>query len=365
MAEFVSTSCVTDSLDDLVQLLPLLHDWQEARRRGGELVRNAFVIEFGGMPKAGKSSAIENIRHFFTHGPKLLESAGGLRRDDYRKLGYEVHTPAEGVSLRTPNYLKRSPLDFNTWAGAYSVQELLQAAHDDHHDLVVLDRGPWDAGCWLEYWASHGPSNVSDVRDFFQLDYWMTRSDLHVVLIVDPSVAAGREQDHRLIRHKGASSNVDLMKKMHEIYSERFIELKAKKGENCPHVGDKAAILIDTTKASQVEVARQIIQAAFSILEAKIGHDSHEFHFEQEFVLAQLAGYMQRVLPKTKVAVTGFLPEFVERANALTPQQKYWLRQELCERAFPAERAQLVEQRVTADSITNSLNGLLSEAQGR
>jgi hypothetical protein len=43
-------------------------------------------------------------------------------------------------------------VDLNVWAGAYSLQ-LLEATHDNYHDRVILDRGPWDASCWLHYLA--------------------------------------------------------------------------------------------------------------------------------------------------------------------------------------------------------------------
>lgn len=318
------------------------------------------------MPKAGKSSAIENVRHFFTHGPKLAPPE--LWQDNFGRLGYRVHTPAEGVSLRTPNYLKNSLTDFNTWAGAYAVQELLQAAHDDHHDLVVLDRGPWDAGCWLEHWASILSRSGSDddigrVKDFFQLRYWMTRSDLHVVLTVDPEEAVSREQQHRLIRHGGASSNLDLMARMKCIYSERFRELQDAKTASCPHVGHRAALLIDTTKKTKDEVARLIIQAAFDVLEAKLAYHQDEFAFTVDFFLERLAGYLPRTRSTSKTDIRKRLPDLVDRANALNPKQRQRLRQELNDRAFPQDRAQLVEQRVTAASILNSLSKLLSEAQ--
>lgn len=362
----MSASAPSGKLDDLVELLPLLHQWQQVRRAGSDLSRNAFVIEFGGMPKAGKSSAIENVRHFFTHGPMLPRAES--RQENFRRIGYRVHTPAEGVSLRTPNYLKNSLIDFNTWAGAYAVQELLQAAHDDHHDLVVLDRGPWDAGCWLEYWASNPPRSGSDddigrVKAFFQLRYWMTRSDLHVVLTVDPEEAARREQQHRLIRHGGASSKSELMARMKSIYSERFGELQDAKEKSCPHVGNRAALLIDTTTKTKEEVARLIIQAVFDVLEAKLAYHRDEFVFTTDFFLERLVGYMPRTRSKNKTHIQERLPDLVDRANALNPKQRQRLRQELTDRAFPQDRAQLVEQRVTADSIMNSLNKLLSEVQ--
>jgi hypothetical protein len=352
---------------DLLDRLPLLEQWRTVGKTDKTYARNAFVIEFAGMPKAGKSTAIEGIRHFFTHGPKLLDRNDAVSKSDYRRIGYRVHTPAEGVSLRTPNFLKDDLFDFNTWAGAYAVQELLQAAHDDHHDLVILDRGPWDAGCWLEYWASKdeaGPrqAQLIKVKEFFQLPYWMTRSDLHVVLTVESGDASQREETNRLIRHNGASSNTGLMERMRSIYTDRFEELKKTKANDCPHVGRSSSLLIDTTGMDRKLVTQRIIAAAFDVMAAKIARHQETFTFSVEFVRNQLAGYLQLARSQHSKSLEAWLPEFVEMANNLEPEQRQFLRTDLMGRAMPPEPP-LVEQRVTAEALKQSLNNLINKAK--
>jgi len=346
-------------LISLLGQLPLLKQWQEVRKQTGEQSRKAFVIEFAGMPKAGKSTAIENLRHFYTHGPKLLLAHDGQRKD-LPPLGYRVHTPAEGVSLRTPNYLKRSPFDFNTWAGAYAVQELLQAAHDDHHDLVILDRGPWDAGCWLEYWTTAGDTGHSPkVKEFFQLPYWMTRSDLHVVLVVNPMEAVERERKHRLIQHRGASSNEQLMARMFEIYRTRFAELQRIKSQDCPHVGEDAALLIDSTTQSTDSVARQVIAASARVLKAKIDQHQSEFRFTPEWIAERLETYLPQTRARIKKKVPQFLSEFVVNGNELPSAKRQRLAELIEERAIRGST--LVELRVTEQTIRHELQKLLEE----
>src|ERR1041385_7123124 len=138
--------------------LKVLEDWLERKKNPGD--RRAFIVEFAGMPKSGKSLAIENLRHFFSHGPRLKIAVKGLEWG--KAEGFRVHTPAEGVSFRTPNYFKHNGFHFNAWSGAYALQELLEACHDDHHDIVILDRGPWDAGCWLQYAAENALHHFGD-----------------------------------------------------------------------------------------------------------------------------------------------------------------------------------------------------------
>jgi hypothetical protein len=205
-----------------VENLPRLDRLQEWIRNKPERdgARRAFIIEFAGMPKAGKSGSIKTVRQYFSSGSKIrvVEAPGSIRRT------YQIHTPAEGVSLRTPALLKQNLLDFNCWAGAYALQELLQARHDNYHDLVILDRGPWDAGCWIEFVktleSDHpvSPEDSQKIINFFHLPHWMTCADLHVVLTVDPAEAAERERRERLITHHGPVSDRELMMSVRDLF---------------------------------------------------------------------------------------------------------------------------------------------------
>ena len=248
----------------------LLREWAQLKERQGGVAR-AFIVELAGMPKAGKSGAIENIRHFFTHGNKALLKIipESKNREDCR-----IDTPAEGVSLRTPGLLKDDKLiDFNTWAGSYAVQELLQARHDNYHQIVILDRGPWDAGCWIEYWQKNDSANSSRIgflKNFFHNKYWMEKSDIHVVLTVDPDEGKSREEKHRLIDHGGVASKTTIMTDLKTIYDKGYNELQSAKDDLFRETVGLNTLYIDTTKLDQADVSLMIIKRIFDFLEHSI-----------------------------------------------------------------------------------------------
>lgn len=57
-------------------------------------------VEFSGTPKSGKSTCIDIVSHFF------------------RRVGFNVLAPTEGASKRTPYYLRRDLVAFNTWSAS-------------------------------------------------------------------------------------------------------------------------------------------------------------------------------------------------------------------------------------------------------
>lgn len=345
----------------LLARLPLLRAWRTLTQDDSDFPERSFVVEFAGMPKAGKSTSIEGVRHFFTHGYKTerWKNAG-----EWIDLHYRVHTPAEGVSLRTPARLKRNAIDFNTWAGAYALQELLQAAHDGYNDLVVLDRGPWDASCWLEYWrdTAHGSAELDEVSAFFRRSSWMTRSDVHVVLVVEPGEATDREKEDRLIQHGGASSNLSLMKQMFDIYNRRFKELQTTKrtAAECAHVGNSAAILIDTTHLETKQGIAAVINAIFDVLEAKVNKAAEDrARLSQSQVRNQLDRYWARM--KNKKSANEYLQQtFVPSVNDLEPWRRLVVQQRLAEMALPES---LVEGRTPADEVMSTLDDVLKTVQ--
>ncbi len=93
-----------------------------------------FFVEFAGTPKAGKSTCIDIVSHFF------------------RRTGFHVLAPAEGASKRTPFYLKKDWIAFNTWSACYALQHVLEGAHSgEPYNIVMLDRGLFDALAWFEF----------------------------------------------------------------------------------------------------------------------------------------------------------------------------------------------------------------------
>jgi hypothetical protein len=343
-------------VSDLLRRLPLLRVWRLLRAEDEEdLPRRSFIVEFAGMPKAGKSSVIEGVRHFFSHGHRQRQP-----ENDLLDLRYQVHTPAEGVSLRTPAMLRENSFDFNTWAGAYGLQELIRAGHDGYNDLAVLDRGPWDAGCWLEYWRDvrpHPPEEVQKLIDYFHLSSWMIRADLHVVLLVDPDQAAKREKADRLIDHGGFTSNSDGMKRLKEIYESRYEELLQAKATDCGHVGNLAAIKVDTTDRTRKDAAALIVDAILNVLNAKVDHRARDFWLSEVAVSNQLDHYLARMNKEAKKqALEHIRANLVPPLNALSPSRRLLASLHLKEIAMPEA---FVEARVPLNEFIKNLDELV------
>lgn len=318
----------------LLVKLPLLKKWDELRNAEGEGKRRAFIIEIDGMPKAGKSSTIEIVKHYFSHGRKI--DVKTCSKDKWDLGGYNVHSPAEGVSLRTPGYLKEDLLHYNTWAGAYAIQQLIEARHDRYHDMVILDRGPWDAGCWLEYVETDPPEGVAreyikKSQEFFQLPLWISQTDLHVVLTVAPTEAADRAVKSRLIEHLGPAGNPNIMEPMFKIYKARFKKLQTIKEQACSHVGRLAAMHVDTSEVEPIETAILVIKRVFDVLERKMGRKP-ELTFEEIWKALKPLRGKEGLSKVDQVKVKKYLrKDFVPRSNRLPAGQRVGLRQEIVE----------------------------------
>ena len=107
-----------------------------------------FVIEFAGTPKSGKSTCIDIVDHFF------------------RRLGYDILAPSEGASKRTPRRLKEDLVAYNAWSATYALTQILESRYGaDMYQLVLMDRGLFDALAWFEMLpTSSDPSLTGDDR---------------------------------------------------------------------------------------------------------------------------------------------------------------------------------------------------------
>jgi thymidylate kinase len=144
-----------------------------------------IIIEFSGSPKAGKTTAIDIVNHFF------------------RRNGFKVWTPSEGASKRTPFDLKRDLVAFNAWSLNYAIAELLLAFNDVHrYDLVILDRGPFDSLAWMGVLKDRGDLSEQEyeiIRAYALHNKWMSKLARIFLLTCDPEISMRREHDSKLM----------------------------------------------------------------------------------------------------------------------------------------------------------------------
>lgn len=151
--------------------------------------RRPIVIEFCGSPKSGKSSCINSLSLF-------------LRRNKFRT---KVLTERASVCPVTDKY---DP-NFNIWTACSAIAELVEVLsnHSKDFDVVVLDRGIFDALCWFN-WLKRNDSldqeNFKSLETFLIMNKWRSVIDLIYVFTATPKVSLEREYASLLTRKPGS-----------------------------------------------------------------------------------------------------------------------------------------------------------------
>lgn len=99
--------------------------------------KRPIVIEFSGSPKAGKTSCINSLELF-------------LKRN-----GFSVHIVQERASI-CPVSDKQSPM-FNLWTSCMTLAGQIGILENKKNqvDVLILDRGIFDALCWFQWLANN------------------------------------------------------------------------------------------------------------------------------------------------------------------------------------------------------------------
>jgi thymidylate kinase len=149
----------------------------------------AFFVEFAGTPKAGKTTTLTGLESFF------------------REHGYRVDVVTEGAA-RCPLKGKLEPT-YNVWTACSTLVDVL-AAHDRDNQVVLIDRGFFDALCWLHWFnvtKKLSDRNHRAIHDFLLLSLWRQLIDLVFVMKVKPEKAIERRYGRRAPQVSGRIMN--------------------------------------------------------------------------------------------------------------------------------------------------------------
>ena len=230
---------------------------KELQERATELVKQIcplrktdrlpLVVEFAGSPKAGKSTTIDIVTHFF------------------KRMEFKIWAPTEGASKRTPYFLRSDLVAFNAWALNYAISEILTAYHNvEEYDLVVLDRGPFDSLAWMRVLKDDGKLDQDEydrIENFARHPKWANLVQRIYLFTCKPETSLHREHDAKLIRSDGTAMNETMLRKLREQYE--FLGNET--------VSDNPSIRkFDTDDGSgQRNNAREIVSDIMSLLEQK------------------------------------------------------------------------------------------------
>lgn len=160
-------------------------------------LRRPILIEFCGSPKAGKTTTITSLNIF-------------LKRNGFRT---KILTERAGIC---PVTKKTHPL-FNIWTLCSAISEIIKYLLGDvkELDIIIADRGIFDALCWFE-WLNKNDSkdnpyldteNFKILESFATMDIWRNKLDIVYIFKVPPTTSIKREYANLLTRKKGSIMN--------------------------------------------------------------------------------------------------------------------------------------------------------------
>ena len=158
--------------------------------------KRPIVIEFSGSPKAGKTSCINSLELF-------------LKRNDF-----SVQIVQERASV-CPVSDKQSPM-FNLWTACMSLAGLIGTLENKKNqvDVLILDRGIFDALCWFEWLVSTSKMEEEQRRiteQFLLANELVSCIDVVFAFSVQPGISIEREYATLLTDKLGTIMNVKVL----------------------------------------------------------------------------------------------------------------------------------------------------------
>lgn len=201
-----------------------------------------LIIEFSGSPKSGKSTAINSLATF-------------LKRNGYRVRVIKEYATDSPITDKK-NWL------FNLWTATSTIRSIAQylSSRSPDVDIILLDRGLFDALCWLK-WLGETGRIESETRDaissFLRLERFRSSLDLIFVFTTSPRSSIDREYSLLLTDHYGTIMNPTILDEY----------LRAARATIREHRDEfKMVVEVDTSDTMPMDVGRQVTLTVLNAL---------------------------------------------------------------------------------------------------
>lgn len=221
--------------------------------------KRPIVIEFCGSPKAGKTSCINSLELF-------------LKRN-----GFSVKVVQERASV-CPVSDKQSPM-FNIWTACMSLSGLIGVLEDKNNlvDVLILDRGIFDALCWFEWLHSTQKMETHQkltAEQFLLMDEFIKPIDIVFAFCVEPRISIEREYANLLTDKMGTIMNPTVLRE----YLNALHRTIEQKGAYFHSV-----FKIDSSNKSQDEVGKEVTEKTLDTLKNLLMERIGYFHSTPNF----------------------------------------------------------------------------------
>ena len=113
-------------------------------------------------------------------------------------------------------------VDFNTWSASYALTHILESLHDAYnYQLVILDRGLFDALAWFQLLANRDEidqETCDRVHSFLLIEKWRSVVDEVFLFTTDPETSMNRENQNALIDEPGTTMNNTFLQRLNDAY---------------------------------------------------------------------------------------------------------------------------------------------------
>lgn len=160
------------------------------------------------MPRAGKSECISIVEHLF------------------RRHGFSVLTPSEGAS-QAPDYLKKPGrlVSYNTWTATYAIRQIIEGCNFGdprrYYDIVLLDRGLFDATAWFHFLQDEGQLSKADLEvltTFLRVSEWSKRIHQVFFFTCNANTSLFRERKSKLTEKVGMVMEAGFLSRLKRAY---------------------------------------------------------------------------------------------------------------------------------------------------
>ncbi|OYW72032.1 MAG: hypothetical protein B7Z37_26020, partial [Verrucomicrobia bacterium 12-59-8] len=220
---------------------------EEVRSRFDKDARRPIVIEFAGMPKAGKTTIVNEIHRFL------------------KRCGFKAKMIGEKASICPIRDKKDS--SFNIWTVCQTLSELLVDTQSpptaSDPEIVLLDRGIFDAVAWLrllERLKRLKPQERESVENFVLLEDWRNRISQVILLTVNPAQALEREEGLLPIAVAGSIMNLEVLGQTKENALKCALDFEDY--FNIVH--------IDTTNKKTASITLKVAQLVLDVVETQL-----------------------------------------------------------------------------------------------
>lgn len=202
--------------------------------------RRPLFVEFAGLPKSGKTTAVNSLALF-------------LRRNDI-----PVKVVAERASVCPIR--QKVHMFFNTWTGCMSLVSILEALQVREHRVVVMDRGIFDTLIWMTLLRKLGKMTDAEhkvITEFFLLHCWRGLIDLVIYMTTTVESALRREFKDLLTEKPGSIMNPSTL----NLYLEAADEVRENYG-----MLFRKSLTVNTTNQAPILAVEHITKAVLTAL---------------------------------------------------------------------------------------------------